>query len=174
MPFMKNENVWSSAYGWAKEKHDATGILYNGVPYFEGHVAVVCQTLFEHGFITPLWQARGACHDVIEDCCVPRDEMRELFGMEVELPTWCVTGIGETRKIRNSNIYSKIVMYSDLMNEHAPAIVKCADRITHFKTSVSGSLHRQMYVKELSGFAEVIKHRVPETMWNHLESIAVL
>lgn len=170
---MKSKMEHNEAYGFAKEKHDATGVLYNGVPYFEGHVDRVIKVLARFGFDSPLWVARGASHDVIEDCNVTREFLRGLFGIEVELPVWCVTGIGENRKARNANIYSKIIAYGTIMDDEAPAILKCCDRIVHFESSESGSGHRKMYVKEFDGFTEVIKPRVPVEMWNYLQGIAV-
>ena len=152
---------------FAREKHNATGVMYNDKPYFDGHVTLVRGVLNDFGFTSGVWGARANLHDVLEDCGVTREELREKFGWEVELPVFCVSGFGETRKIRNADQYRKIKAYTEIMDDNAAPIVKVGDRIVNVEQSAPQ--YRKMYEREMTDFSAVTRPFVPEDMWNRLE-----
>lgn len=164
---MKMENLELRAEEYAKAKHDATGVIYNDKPYFDGHVRLVRGVLTDFGYVEAVWGARALLHDTQEDCGVTRDEMRREFGIEVELPVFCVSGFGETRKIRNADQYRKIKAYTEIMDDNAAPIVKCGDRIVNVEQSLPQ--YRKMYEREMTDFSAVTRPFVPEEMWNRLE-----
>lgn len=179
-PMKMIEAIEWRAREFAKVRHDATGVLYNDVPYFEGHVVPVRELGAELGYTSGVWGARFLLHDGEEDCTVEhlgeelgitRSILQKEFGLTVELPVFCVSGFGETRKIRNADQYRKIIAYDEIMDDHAAAIVKGIDRTINLRKSAGNNYHK-MYLKEMPDYAEVIRPRVPEAVWNALEAAA--
>lgn len=156
-------NVAERAEIFARARHGETGALYDGLPYYEGHVLGVIRVLADFGFVSIVWQARASLHDIPEDTETTLHELRREFGDEVALISWAVCGFGPNRKIRNKDIYFKIGIYGE-----EAAILKVADRIFNVEHSKQGSRHWKMYLEELADFAAATRHLVPPAMWDRL------
>src|SRR4051812_20195976 len=91
-------------YRFVMQRHN--GQLYCGLPY-QYHLDRVVAQLVKFGFTSDVFLAAALCHDVIEDTPTTREEVKALFGEEVDAIVWACTGIGKNRKERNADIYAK-------------------------------------------------------------------
>lgn len=142
---------------------------YAGKPYYDAHLQPVIGVLGEFGFDGWTWQARGALHDVAEDCLLDLEPserrylLRHQFGVEVSDPVWAVSGFGLNRKMRNLCIYEKL----QWCPEAKP--LKCADRIVNVEQTIADeSAHASMYLRERDDFELAVRSGVPASMWNRL------
>lgn len=148
----------------AREQHAEQ--LYNGLPYFEGHILPVKNKLAEYGFVDRKWAITAILHDVIEDGfkhLTPLERKALIaiqFGGEIADLVWSISGFGKTRKERNADMYAKLLIDP----RGAPA--KLADRLIN----ANGPLI-EMYRKEQAEFEQIIRPHVPEAMWAELEEI---
>lgn len=154
--------------------HTRSGVpdTYDGKPYVETHVASVVKiledfsgSLFDFGITLSEYNSllvAAWLHDTVEDTHATIRQVARTFGLKVARLVWPVTGVGDTRKIRNADMARKIEKYP------LSAILKCADRISNVEHSTKGSKHHTMYAKEMDSFATYIKPNVPEAMWQRL------
>lgn len=101
-------------------------------------------------------------HDTVEDTDATIRLIARKFGRLVAKLVWAVTGVGDTRKIRNADMQRKIKKYV------LAAILKLADRIANVEGSTEGTKHREMYYRELASFETYIRPHVPAAMWDRL------
>lgn len=117
---------------------------------YSAHLADVNAVLVSSAgpHLSPDLLAAGWLHDVIEDCNISPIDIERLFGRKVGELVWAVTGIGESRRMRNESIYVKL--------EDFPAAqsLKVADRIANIEAARrSPELpYLKMYLREMSGF----------------------
>jgi (p)ppGpp synthase/HD superfamily hydrolase len=166
--------VLNDALGFAKEKH--ANQKYGDASYFMGHIVPVYNLvvkffgLEEFGNGGWSWaDYESICiaailHDVVEDCGVSVDEIRELYGDWVARIVEKVTDApGANRKERKAKTYAKIAGHKEA------TIVKLCDRIHNM--SSGGKL--DMYIKEYPEFKAKL-NVVPglERLWAVLDSLA--
>lgn len=153
------------------ETLDGVPQLYDGKPYVEAHVDAVVRALFEHRDIIVAMVGEDTftnlviaayLHDAVEDTKATIRMIARIFGIPVARLVWAVTGVGETRKIRNADMERKIGLHV------LAAILKLADRIANVRASDFGSKHRKMYWRELPSFETYIRPNVPAAMWETL------
>jgi (p)ppGpp synthase/HD superfamily hydrolase len=154
-------------YRFVMKRHD--GQLYCGLPY-QYHLDKVVSQLFKFGFASDVFVAAGLCHDLIEDTQTTREEVRALFGQEVEAIVWACTGIGKNRKERNADIYAKLKGFT------VGCIVKVADRLANHAASISEPNtykpsigHLKMYFAEREEFEAAVRPYIPSAMWAALQ-----
>lgn len=161
------------AFRFADSLHSALGHTHaGGVPYIQ-HCYDVEAELARYGFTGPVWSARAATHDCIEDTMLhltPEQRwgvLTEKFGHDVSDPVWCVSGFGPNRKTRNADMKGKII--ADLTGRSP--ILKCADRKGNVSRAERGGRHWLMYRGEMPEFETYIRPRVPSEMWNDLVAL---
>lgn len=148
----------SPAMQFAIERHG--GQMYGDRPYRD-HLYAVVQVLRDFGYVGK-YADMGALHDVIEDTETHREEIEHLFGHEVSMMVWAVTGVGDSRKMRNATIYAKISMMPKA------ALLKTADRIANLENAEPGSKHAKMYIGERDEFHAHVAYYAPATMQDRL------
>ena len=156
------------AIAFAKDRHQTQ--KYADQPY-EFHLARVAQKLSMYGFTDAIFQIAAWLHDTIEDTDTTLAEIRERFGYDVNALVWCVTGVGENRKIRNQSIAEKLFLFP------LACPLKAADRLVNHETSICDpgkhgepSLkHILMYLNERTKFEGMVKDHIPPAMWEELQ-----
>ena len=140
---------------------------YEGLPYFY-HLEEVVDILIEFGFTQDAYMMAGYCHDILEDCPISYNDIKENFGLEVAEIVYCVTDeLGRNRKERKLKTYPKIA------TNRKAIIVKLADRIANMRNT--GSM-LDMYKKEHSEFKSALhfanhSDNKIQKMWNALEEM---
>jgi len=152
------EHVEKEARTFAETRHGSQ--RYGADPYVL-HLAAVREVLRAFGHDGELGVAAWL-HDVLEDTATTRDEVRMLFGDEVEALVWAVTGVGKDRKERNAAAYAKI------RAKQRAATLKLADRIANAEASRARADKLAMYRAELPGFEEALAGLGEEAMWKRL------
>lgn len=110
-------------------------------------------------------------HDVLEDCAVSYNDIKEIFGENVANIVFDVTDeLGKNRKERHERTYPKTRKNPDAV------IVKLADRIANVLTSQSGHPMFQKYSKEYPEFKKALYCEKPEyskdkALWKRLDEI---
>lgn len=140
---------------------------YDGLPYVY-HLEEVVSILKEFGFKKRNTFIAGYLHDVLEDCPVSFNDIKNEFGAEVAEAVYCVTDeLGRNRKERKLKTYPKIA------SNRLAVIIKLADRIANIRNS--GSL-LDMYIKEFPDFKSALYYphytdfRI-QRMWDELEKL---
>lgn len=137
-------------YGTEKHKDQKYGIH----PYTH-HLKSVVAVAEKHNLcekvIAGCW-----LHDTIEDCGVTKDEIENLFGINIADIVFAVSDEpGENREARKAKTYPKIAA-----NEKALQVKLC-DRIANFQQSLDDENNHfiGMYKKEYVGFREKLYSR---------------
>ncbi len=130
-----DEDALNRAYVFAVMKHGQQ-LRHSGDPYFAHPVAVA-------GLLTDLKMDQatiiaGLLHDVVEDCDVSVDEIRDLFGRDVadlvdgvtKLPK--VTGSTSTRALIQAENFQKFILATT--KDIRVLLVKLADRLHNMRT----------------------------------------
>jgi (p)ppGpp synthase/HD superfamily hydrolase len=123
------------------EKHlqDVYAIV-NGMPNFGGYGPAI---------LSAAW-----LHDVLEDTDATVLDLGALFGPEVALLVWNVTGVGKNRRERFASVARKIARDRD----RAAVTLKLADRIANVQACIaSGDSRLDMYLAEWPEFEEKLK-----------------
>lgn len=141
---------------------------YGNDPYFY-HLGQVAAVLGEFNIDSKNLLAAAWLHDILEDTEVTKTTLLSEFGPIIGSLVDCVTGEGETRKVRNQSIYAKIDRNS------APAILKVADRIANVRNCKIASSLYQMYKNEYYEFRKAIYTETCNTplnqMWETLDKL---
>ncbi|HEV7692264.1 MAG TPA: bifunctional (p)ppGpp synthetase/guanosine-3',5'-bis(diphosphate) 3'-pyrophosphohydrolase [Hyphomonadaceae bacterium] len=130
-----NEDELNKAYVYAVMKHGQQ-MRHSGDPYFAHPVAVA-------GLLTEIRMDQatiiaGLLHDVVEDCDVSIDEIKDLFGKEVadlvdgvtKLPK--VTGANTPRALVQAENFQKFILATT--KDIRVLLVKLADRLHNMRT----------------------------------------
>lgn len=130
-----SEDELNKAYVFAVMKHGQQ-LRHSGDPYFAHPVAVA-------GLLTDLKLDQstiiaGLLHDIVEDCDVSSDEIRELFGKDVaelvdgvtKLPK--VTGSNSPRALIQAENFQKFILATT--KDIRVLLVKLADRLHNMRT----------------------------------------
>ncbi|MEY2756991.1 MAG: hypothetical protein RIR33_769 [Pseudomonadota bacterium] len=130
-----NEDELNKAYVYAVMKHGQQ-LRHSGDPYFAHPVAVA-------GLLTDLKMDQstiiaGLLHDIVEDCDVSSDEIRDLFGQDVadlvdgvtKLPK--VTGSNSPRALIQAENFQKFILATT--KDIRVLLVKLADRLHNMRT----------------------------------------
>lgn len=105
-------------------------------------------------------------HDVLEDTNTSPEEIKSLFGFKVLALVEAVTGRGNSRKIRNADIYRKILVVG-----HDAADLKLADRIVNTRESKkTNKQYYAMYKKEFFEFKHNLSTLGSPELWRILEN----
>ncbi len=161
-----------SARAFAARAHAAIGQTYGEQPYTV-HLDSVFATLGRFGADAQssleLLQA-AYLHDVVEDCPVNVDEVRDLFGARVAELVWAVTNEdGANRKERQAKTYPKT------RSVPGATRLKLGDRIANVEACLADGASSSlfgMYQREHAVFESAL--RVPgenEDMWEHLDAL---
>ena len=137
---------------------------YGGLPYFY-HLEAVVSILEEFGFTDYRYQIVGYLHDVLEDCPVSFNDIKESFGEEIAESVYCITDeLGRNRKERKAKTLPKLV------TNRVAIIVKLADRIANIRHA--GKMF-EVYKKEHLAFKDALYSSFKEpgihSMWNEIE-----
>jgi len=141
-----------------------SGQYYDDIFPYEKHLDDVVEVLKSHNIVSPSLLKAAYLHDVIEDCNVSYNDIKDYFGEDVAEIVYCVTDeLGRNRKERKAKTLPKIASNADAV------IVKLADRIANINHG--GKVG--MYAKEYSDFRDVLKQpdTLAEPLWDELDRI---
>jgi len=159
---------------WCIEQHSSTNHMYDTYLPYEFHLRMVHNVgqQFKHLLgdeeyftgdvvVNPTTQVstRHACmiacwgHDLIEDCRVSYNDVKEHLGQEVAEIVYAVTNEkGKNRKERANDKY-----YEGIRNTKGAVFVKLCDRIANVQYSkMTGSRMFEMYKKENPEFTKAL------------------
>jgi (p)ppGpp synthase/HD superfamily hydrolase len=134
---------------------------YGDAPYVT-HLGAVRAVLSDFGVGGDVAVAAWL-HDVLEDTTVTRETLELVFGKGVTDLVWAVTGVGETRKERNSNVYGKLEASA------GGRLLKLADRIANVEASAKNREKLSMYRAEHPRFRAAVYDGFNLGMWKRLE-----
>lgn len=143
---------------------------YGSYPYAM-HLSLVENALVDCGFDSYEYRAAAWLHDAVEDCNVAPKDIQRDYGTTVANLVYACSGQGETRKIRNECIYTRL----KARPEAAP--VKWADRYVNMRYGlITKSKKLGMYVDEFPEFSENVRELLfplknGHQMWNDLEDV---
>lgn len=157
---------------WAKEfateRH--MGQSYAGGLPYTYHLEAVTNVLKDFHYDDYVHQASAWLHDVVEDTPTKLEEIEAEFGRDVARYVWTVSGFGENRAAREADLFRKLDIFKP------PAILKVADRIANFDTTICDPALKEpnigkakMYLKSRESFTAYMKPWVPPIMWARLE-----
>lgn len=141
-----------------------SGQYYDDIFPYEKHLDDVDNVLTSHGIIAAKLRQAAFLHDVIEDCDVSYNDIKNYFGLEVAEIVYRVTDeLGRNRKERKAKTLPKIAESKDAV------IIKLADRIANIQHG--GKV--DMYKKEYEEFRAVLyQHdRLSEPLWETLDGL---
>lgn len=161
-------------YEWAVQTHLKAGKRYSKFDYclhLDG-VLAACRRYrglyFNHIDSDRVTRA-CACHDVLEDCGISYNELKNMIGEDVANDVYDVSNeMGKTRKERNSKTYPKIQG-----NDYA-LFVKLCDRIANMLFSFYSYETNGMfetYCREYPEFKKSLKNDKYQEMWLELDTI---
>ena len=156
-----DEKLLSEAIMVARAAHGDQ--RYDNIFPYEKHLMDVIKVLSDNGFGIKL-QICGALHDIIEDCDVSYNKIKDYFGEDVAEIVYCVTDeLGRNRTERKAKTLSKIASNPDAV------IVKLADRIANINHG--GKV--DMYQKEYVNFRDALKQpdQLAQPLWDTLDKL---
>lgn len=140
---------------FAIEAHHNTNHLYNGAPY-SLHLAMVVEYAYKYRNLvsdTAFEEVVAACwlHDVIEDCRMTYNDVKNVGGKSVADIVYAVTNEkGRNRKERANNHY-----YSGIISTPFASFVKLCDRLANVQYSYENDSRMfLMYRGEFGSFLE--------------------
>jgi len=137
--------------------------IYGDIFPYEKHLIDVIDVMTR--FELPMkYKIAGALHDVLEDCDVSYNKIKDYFGEDVAEIVYCVTDeLGRNRKERKAKTLPKIASNPDAV------IVKLADRIANIQHG--GKV--DMYAKEYSNFRDTLKQpdQLAKPLWDTLDKL---
>jgi (p)ppGpp synthase/HD superfamily hydrolase len=166
---MEERAKWFAYY-----HHSVTLHMYDGLSYHEAHLTKVVDVAKRFIQWVP-WDMQdfvlAACwlHDVIEDCRVTYNDLKEVFGEGIADIVYAVTNEkGKTRKERANNKY-----YAGIRTTPCATFVKLCDRIANIEAGVAkGGKMVEMYRKEQVYFvAQLDDNFAYSDMWQHIEDL---
>ena len=122
------------------------------------HLDMVAHVLGHYGYKGEMVQA-AYLHDTLEDTNLEREDIAAAFGDRVADLVESVTGVGETRKERNENVYRRLAKYPQ------GRMLKAADRIANVHCTLKDGFRRdlfEMYQKESDDFLKNVLDQVPD------------
>ena len=157
---------------WCKQQHRNTNHLYSNYLPYEFHLnmaAKVCQD-FIHLPENHWSDLVIACyaHDLIEDCRLTYNDIREKLGEYVAEIVYAVTNEkGKTRKERANKNY-----YYGIKQNPAAIFIKLCDRIANVQFSkMFGSKMFDLYKKENDDFVNAIYDEQFQKMFEYLNNL---
>lgn len=161
-----NTDLKMKAYSFASKFH--VGQFYGTIPYTD-HLRDVVGVLIEadYGEDENLIAA-GYCHDILEDCAVSYNDLKNELNEIVAETVYCMTDeLGRNRKEKKEKTYPK------LSSNPRSIIVKLADRIANIRHGIkTGSSQLEMYRKEHEQFKWILqKPGHAEKLWAILENL---
>ena len=138
----------------------------NTLPYYY-HLEEVYGVLEEFGWTEEDVLIGGLLHDILEDCPVSYNDIKEEFGERVAEFVYSVTDeLGRNRKERKDKTYPKIVRSLEAV------AIKLADRIANIRNAGM----KNMYTKEHPEFKKALyyPHHTDERikrMWREIEEL---
>ncbi len=165
-PFVKKARTF------AAKTHAHVRHRYGALPY-SYHLQMVVDACKEFITLVPEEQrdfvlAGAWLHDVIEDCRLTYNDIKNEFGVEVaEIVFACSNEKGKTRKDRaNEKFYTELKLISNAV------LVKCADRIANTKQSKktrSGMYDK--YLREMPYFTKKLYMSNFDVVFKHLNQL---
>lgn len=158
---------------WAKKAHADTNHFYDaGLPY-SYHLDLVYEFARKYRHLAPqgiVEECLISCftHDLIEDCRLTYNDVREVAGLTVAEITYALTNLrGKNRKERAGDEY-----YSLIRATPGAAFVKICDRLANVKHStISGSSMLKAYRKENENFVTQLYACEYEAMFVELNEL---
>lgn len=161
-----------TAEEYATKCHRETNHLYDGKPYYDHLVMVVCYGLkylhlvpyqHRHNAIAACW-----AHDTIEDTRQTYNDVKNILGEDVAEIVFALTNEkGKTRAQRANGKY-----YSGIRVTPCATFVKVCDRLANAEYSKEHkSSMFDLYKRENNSFAEELYISPYEEMFNELENI---
>lgn len=162
------------AEAWAIDKHNAVNQKYGGYLPYTYHLELVAAIGRQYIDLLPPSKnknlAIAVCylHDVLEDCHVTYNDLKEQFGVEVAETVYALTNEkGRTRKERANGRY-----YQGLRENFVARYVKVCDRLANSLYScMFGSSMFEMYKKEYKSFKEELYCDDLKLMFEALENL---
>lgn len=179
---------------WCIDKHNETNHMYDTYLPYEFHLRMVGNVGQKYSnlldntkeyftgddIINPVQQTslRSACmlacwgHDLIEDCRVSYNDVKDVLGQEAAEIIYAVTNEkGKNRKERANDKY-----YEGIRNTPGAVFVKLCDRIANVQYSkMTGSRMFEMYKKENENFEFMLgRHTTSkefENLFNYLSEL---
>jgi (p)ppGpp synthase/HD superfamily hydrolase len=150
-----------------KVGQDFKHLLDDTLDYFTNELACkprvpACVTL-QQACMDATW-----AHDLIEDCRVTYNDVKDELGQEVAEIVYAVTNEkGKTRSERANDTY-----YEGIRKTKGATFVKLCDRIANVQYSkMTGSRMFEMYKKEQSHFEHMLETEEYKPMWDYLRSL---
>ena len=140
------------------------GQYYDTIFPYEKHLDDVIDVLTEHDIVSPKLLKAAYLHDIVEDCDVSYNKIKDYFGEDVAEIVYCVTDeLGRNRKERKAKTLPKIASNPDAV------IVKLADRIANIQHG--GKV--DMYQKEYLNFRDTLKQpdQLAQPLWDTLDRL---
>jgi (p)ppGpp synthase/HD superfamily hydrolase len=165
---MKLNDKVEVAKQFAAVIHEDAGQRYGDGPYSD-HLEAVAKVLLRFDVIDRDLLASAYLHDIVEDCGVSLDVIKELFGEKVATLVSAVTDeAGLNRKERKAKTYPKIKALPEAV------MIKLADRIANVEMSLKTSNERmfKMYRKEHDEFTVNLRTiGVCDQFWKALDTL---
>ena len=160
---------------YAIKMHESVNQMYGDKPY-----AVHLQMVYEYGLkydylIEPSLKSfvLASCwtHDLIEDCRLTYNDVKEKLGFTIAEITYALTNEkGKTRKERANEKY-----YDGIKSCPGATFVKCCDRLANIKYSKnSGSNMLNAYKKEHAHFKTMLYSEKHKDMFLEMENFLFL
>lgn len=167
---MKLNDPISVARNIAAALHRDVGQRYDNGEYLV-HLESVAGVLLRYGETSKVMLTGAYLHDVVEDCGISIESIKDIFGDKVSVLVGALTDEpGETRKERKAKTYPKIKATPGATK------VKLADRIANIEQNIVSKNERQfrMYSKEAADFEAALRDLTDaelRPMWEHLNHL---
>lgn len=169
---MKDRSIIDIAREYGIMSHASTNHLYDGKAY-SVHLERVVDVANKFLHLVPEGHRDNviaACwlHDVIEDCRVTYNDIKEKTNVVVAELVYAVTNEkGRNRKERANERY-----YGGIRKTKDATFIKLCDRIANYEYNVeNGNKLALMYEREMDKFASVLYRDKYDDLFNYLNSI---
>ena len=173
LPMFRNEDFSEfdrKARKFAFKSHSSTNHKYDGLPY-KVHLRLVIEVAKKYIHLIPedkraIVIAACWCHDVIEDCRLTYNDVKETLGVEVADIVYALTNDkGKNRKQRAGENY-----YKGIRETEFGTFVKLCDRFANLNYStLIGSRMSDMYKKEMPHFIKSVYDSKYDVMFEDLK-----
>lgn len=157
---------------FAEKAHNDTNHKYGNESYFDGHIKKVVAYGYKYIDLVPERYRDAAiaalyCHDVIEDCRVVYNDLKDATDELTADICYALTNEkGKTRKERANHKYYEGIKWQPL----APWCKLC-DRLANVNASVNGHKMIDVYRKEMLEFEEELYNETYKAMWDELDEL---
>ena len=168
------ENILPLAIDFAKGAHYSTGHFYDKIHPYSYHLKMVYDfgVKYQHLLLDDYERniALSTCwtHDVIEDCRMTYNDVKEVLGVEIAEVTYALTNEkGKSRKQRANDKY-----YEGIRNTPLATFVKLCDRLANVSYSKQqGSSMLDAYRKDQEYFTAQLYDAEFDVMFSELNDL---